>query len=407
MKMISQINRQTFHGRLEKSPLAVLLIDQNYNHVYTNASFLKFSRLSSSEIIRQGWSSCMRKSEQQALLQSISDMRLTGRTYHKRILRISKNDNRFTPVEITCERNVQLGTFYMLKFFVSDKKSGVARPASKQKLKGFSFVPLASQNRKVRLEGTNVKINSPFMKSQMRREEYISELKASNHLKDKILAIISHDMSAPIASLKGLTSAFFDEELTGNERALVRDSLLKQLDAVSDLTDNLLRWATRSFEKRNLYEPEDLNLAELIERNIALIQPQSVAKRIEIKNDTASGLNVFANNDQVHIVIRNVLTNAMKYTPDGGCIHISGKAENAVVQICISDTGIGMSSDQISKLFTYSQGNTYGTNGEKGIGIGLLLCKEYVEGNGGKIQVTSDSGKGTRVIIDLPASRVG
>lgn len=410
MKTISQISYSLYQTMMEKLPTAVLLLDHDFNYIYSNPSFLLFSELNSCQIAIKDWSLCLQSNDKEALFQLLSEIKNSGMLCTDKSLRIFKNqDSKLcTNITVTPIHHPTHACVYMLTFIAQNKQeSGFEWIVQNRGTNEFVLNPVINQNREIIFKDINKKATD---KKKYRNEaitnEYIADLKASNQLKDKVLAIISHDMRSPISSLKGLSADFFDEELTIEDRGFVRKSLLKQLDAVSDLTENLLRWAALSFIKKDFVESEILDLFKIVEQNIELINHHSISKNIQIYNNIPKQTMTLANKDQIHIVIRNLISNAVKYTPVNGRINISGIDLVSHLQIRISDTGIGITKEQLGKLFTYSHSNTYGTSGEKGIGLGLLLCKEYIEFNGGKISVLSEVNIGTTVVVELPNSGI-
>jgi signal transduction histidine kinase len=370
--MLTQIEDQTLHIIVENLPAAILLIDQDYKHIYSNSAFQTLSSLHTFQVAENGWWSFLTPNQHKQLLVTLREMS------DKPEILVRKNR------EWTVNRalDTQNKVFFLITFA------------------GHSLSTL---------QGEKANSRQPSDRQQQNKKQSAAELKkinhqlsASNQLKDKILAIISHDMNAPIASLKGLTAALLDEELDRDQRALVREGLLKQLSDVADVTENLLLWATNSFHKTETASCDVLPVLDTMERNRGFIEQQALAKNIVIHYNIPDQLQLKANRDQFNMVIRNLVMNAIKYTPVSGSISISAVDNEAFIQISISDNGIGISEENQQSLFTFKQRNTYGTNGEKGIGLGLLLCKEYVEANNGKISVSSKVNIGTTVITQFP-----
>jgi len=406
MGITSQINTEFLYRALQDIPAAVLLVDHNFHLMFANASFQNFSGLSPSQLSGTGWADCIVPKKRQVVFNVLSELNIPEPSSRNIAVQLKANPDAAASLSIACEPDSNMDCIYFLTF----SPAGPQKKYSESNIltidadkTAFNLHP----DQTIEITLTDKKRKSPDLQSAKNlnyTEKYVSELKASNKLKDKILAIISHDMSAPIASLKGLTSAFLDEELTVKERLFVRESLLKQLDSVGELTENLLRWATNSFTKQDSETKEPLHVLNIIEQNIQLVIHQAHAKNIKIACDIPDDLTVFANIDQLNLVIRNVITNSIKYTALNGEINISGTRLESYVQIRVKDTGIGILKKKLSTLFTYTHNSTYGTNGEKGIGLGLMLCKEYVEANGGKISVSSKRNFGTTVFIELPAA---
>jgi len=166
----------------------------------------------------------------------------------------------------------------------------------------------------------------------------------------------------------------------------------------------LLRWAASSF-RNDIQHTESLKLQEITQQNIDLLQSSAITKNIRIINQIQASIQAVGNYDQINIVIRNLVANAIKFTHANGCVTLSAIDKENTVEVSIVDTGVGMTEEQLSKLFTHSYSSTYGTTGEKGIGLGLLLCKEYIETNNGSISVSSEINKGSIFTVILPKNQ--
>jgi signal transduction histidine kinase len=167
------------------------------------------------------------------------------------------------------------------------------------------------------------------------------------------------------------------------------------------LLENLLHWA-RSQTGNIKYEPEEFIINELFDTNISLVENMVLEKNLEIKQNLESKIKIFADKNMINTVIRNLITNAIKYT-ETGSISIEVFQDNVETKVSIIDTGIGISNDKLDNIFdVMSSKSTHGTRGESGTGLGLILCKEFIERNGGKIWVESTVGKGSEFKFTLP-----
>jgi len=235
---------------------------------------------------------------------------------------------------------------------------------------------------------------------QKETEEQLKRLLAT---KDKLFSIISHDLRGPIGSfmqvIELLTS---DIQITPD----VQDSLLLELKDMSKntfyLLENLLSWS-RSQRSEIVYNPRTIIVNELIKENISLLANAAGQKTITLQFETKANYSAYADYDMVNLVVRNLLSNGIKFTRVGGLIviHISDRKE--FIEVEIADNGVGMSQEVADKLFTDNNfHSTYGTGNEKGSGLGLVLCKDFVHRNGGSIRVESVQDKGSRFIFTLP-----
>jgi signal transduction histidine kinase len=184
-------------------------------------------------------------------------------------------------------------------------------------------------------------------------------------------------------------------------------SYLKEMQKTSkssyELLDNLLQWS-RSQTSRVKYSPSKISLYNAVAENYDLLKKSADIKNIELKSNIDKKVTLIADEDMVTTILRNLITNAIKFTPKEGRITISAKeVENNFVQISVSDTGIGIEPERIEKIFRIDSANsTEGTEGEKGSGLGLILSKEFVEKHGGKIWVESQVNAGTTFHFTLP-----
>jgi two-component system sensor histidine kinase/response regulator len=227
------------------------------------------------------------------------------------------------------------------------------------------------------------------------------QLKNVNASKDKLFSIISHDLRSPLASLRALMEIASRAGLTQDEFHEVSVSLTKNLDSVYEDLDNLLLWAQTQL-KGMRSAPEKIDIQKLAAEKIELYKNVAEGKEITITNDLPPDLSVFADRNHVSLILRNLIANAIKFNRRGGSIHISAEEDIDFCRISVVDSGVGIPLDDIQKLFNAeTHFTTPGTNKERGLGIGLLLTKEFVESNEGTISVSSELGKGTSFTFTL------
>lgn len=228
-----------------------------------------------------------------------------------------------------------------------------------------------------------------------------------NAEKDKFFSIISHDLRSPFNSFLGLTQIMADDlpVLTIDEIQKFSVSMRNSAIHLSRLLENLLQWS-RLQQGSIPFEPEFVPLLPIIEENIALALEPAKNKGIEITSDIPGNLRVFADCNILQTVIRNLVSNAVKFTHKGGKVNISARATRGQnVEIAVKDTGIGMTSEMINNLFRLDvKTSRKGTEDEPSTGLGLILCKEFVEKLGGKIWVESQVGKGTTFYFTVSRS---
>lgn len=233
------------------------------------------------------------------------------------------------------------------------------------------------------------------------------ELKAMNAKKDKFFSIIAHDLKNPFQGFLGLTKDLADnfhhfslEEL--NDYFISLHDTAKQL---YKLLENLLLW---SRVQRNSidFKPEDLNLYDLVSLNIDIQKLNIERKSIRIINNIDKDVQVFADLNMLNTIIRNLLSNAVKFTKRSGKIEFNNIINDESIKIQVTDNGVGMNKETMNQLFRIDkQVTTKGTENESGTGLGLILCQELVEQNGGSISVDSEQNVGTTFTVTLPVSK--
>lgn len=230
-------------------------------------------------------------------------------------------------------------------------------------------------------------------------------LQRSNNEKDKFFSIIAHDIKSPFSSFLGLTEIMADDfdQFTLKE---IQHFIVTMRDSASNLyrlLENLLEWS-RIQQGFMQFKPEMIPLTGLVNDSTELIQSAAFNKEIEISHDIPEGFMVFGDAHMIETIIRNLISNALKYTPKGGSLSVSAKnAPDGSAVITVTDSGIGMNTEIIENLFRVDVNTSRkGTEGEPSTGLGLILCKEFIEKHTGKIEVKSTPGKGSSFIITLP-----
>lgn len=226
-------------------------------------------------------------------------------------------------------------------------------------------------------------------------QKQAQQLRSLNISKDKLFSIISHDLRSPLASLRGLMDIMGIDGLSSEDFISTSKKLKRNLDSVQEDLDNLLFWAQSQLNGLQS-NPVALALRPIIEEKIQLFEEIAKQKEITIMNEIDDSLSIIADQNHISLVIRNLLANAIKFNQRGGLITIHEKSTDDYVEISVTDSGVGMNSNDLGKLFNVETHFTHpGTQQEKGVGIGLLLTKEFLEKNGGSIWATSELGKGS------------
>ena len=230
------------------------------------------------------------------------------------------------------------------------------------------------------------------------------ELRESNAAKDKFFSIIAHDLRSPFSGLLGLSEVIADptEELTIQEMRKYSARLHQLLRNQFNLLQNLLEWSR--LQRGGIdFNPERLNLRSCISNVADQLAVNCIRKNINLTYEIESNLFVMADADMLQSILLNLITNAIKFTQKNGQIKVGSMAFDHTVEVFVEDSGVGISKERLLSIFKLEEVNsTGGTDGEKGTGLGLILCKEFIERHVGTIHAESELGKGSKFIFTLP-----
>lgn len=281
----------------------------------------------------------------------------------------------------------------------------------KQKQKNFLFVSIALLILTLLIYLTYIaRVRTKLYKILSRKNEIISENnKSLTQLiatKDKFLSIIAHDLKNPFNTVLGFTDLFITQfEWIEDEKRLEYIKIAnKSAQQGSQLLDNLLTWS-RSQMGVLKYNPQCFYINQIVEEELDGIEGKAYAKGISLELEQEDNLRVYADPDMIRTVLRNLGNNAIKFTHEKGRIIFSIRVQDSKVIVRVKDNGIGVNAEEQSKLFYLdSNQSSVGTSGEKGTGLGLVLCKDFVEKNGGEIGLKSQKGSGSEFWFTLPLS---
>lgn len=237
------------------------------------------------------------------------------------------------------------------------------------------------------------------------RKKIEKELKEINASKDKLFSIISHDLRSPFTALLGLSEylANQSDNLSAEEIQSCATSLHFSAKGLLTLLDDLLQWS-RFKTGKIIYKPETFFVNDLIVHALSVFKSNAKKKNIEIHFEPSEGIKVFADHYMADTVLRNFLSNAVKFTKRGGKIEVRASLKMDMAEISVSDNGVGINKRNLEMLFKIGeQVSTRGTEDEAGTGLGLALCKEFVEINNGTLIIDSKPGVGTTATFTLPA----
>lgn len=254
------------------------------------------------------------------------------------------------------------------------------------------------------IEEQNIELAELNKNLEKKVEERTSELEEANRTKDKFISILAHDLINPFHTMMGITQSISQlyDKLPDEKKVNYMKELDRQLRSTYMLFENLLLW-TRSQSGKLKADPRDLNLEDITEREVSSIEQGAGNKGITIERNINESLMVYADENMLRTVLRNLITNAVKFTNKGGTITISAEEHENQIRIIVKDTGIGMSDEKLKDLFSQNDKVLQkGTDEESGSGLGLALCKEFTEQMGGYIHAESKEGEGSEFFVILP-----
>jgi PAS domain S-box-containing protein len=265
------------------------------------------------------------------------------------------------------------------------------------------MIPVFKDDILVALKGINLDITER-KQAELALKENERKLHQLNLDKDRFISILGHDLKSPFNNLLGLSKVLTDE-ITGLKTEEIEDlakDIHKSAKIANNLLDDILLWA-RAQQGKIPFNPQILSFKDIYKDTLEIFTPNANAKNITINYPETDEINIFSDIDMLKTVLRNLVSNAIKFTNSGGKIAINAEQNYENVIITVSDNGIGIPSENLAKLFDISEVlTTTGTEKEAGTGLGLLLCKEFVEKHGGKIWVESEAGRGSEFKFTLP-----
>lgn len=237
-------------------------------------------------------------------------------------------------------------------------------------------------------------------------DEANRDLKKINRQKDKFFSIIAHDLRSPFSSILGFTEILREDinDLSREQIATYADHIYKSSFNTFNLLVNLLEWASLQRDATR-FNPEKISFNQLFEEVLSLMKEQAAQKNITIRTKLPGNIEWVADKNMVTSILRNIISNALKFTPREGEVEIAVTRKKNQLEFSVSDTGTGMTKEVSNRLFSGDFNESgFGTENEKGSGLGLSLCKEFVEMHGGEIGVESELNKGTTIRFTLPSN---
>jgi two-component system sensor histidine kinase/response regulator len=246
-----------------------------------------------------------------------------------------------------------------------------------------------------------VYIRRSYNQERERSDLKSEQLEKANESKDKLLSILAHDLRSPLVSIQSFLELMSDFDLSAQEELMIKKTLLNETKNAYQMLTNLLSWSKAQMAG---VTPQiaPVNLAEVLEITLALQHTAAAEKLIGFRNEIITGLKIVADPDMLDLVVRNLVNNAIKFTQEGGEVVIYTEQHEEECYIIIEDNGKGIPYNKQPDIFKLKTQSTFGTKNEKGVGLGLVLCKEFINFQNGKIWFESVPEKGTKFYISLP-----
>ncbi|HEY0680279.1 MAG TPA: ATP-binding protein [Chitinophagaceae bacterium] len=270
----------------------------------------------------------------------------------------------------------------------------------KQENTGYQF-NILSKNRELHRVNLEIEKQRTEIEEKARQLEIQTyQLTELNSLKNKLFSVISHDLKTPMYALRNLFSSMQQNDLPPEEVKSLIPDVVNDLNYTTGLMENLLQWAKNQM-RADVVHPQVMDINALIADVCGLLRLQAESKKVQLHTETAEPVYVYADRDMVHLILRNLVSNAIKFTPEEGNVAIKAIENGRLTKVSIKDDGVGISEEILQKLFVEYY-TSKGTANENGTGLGLMLCKEFLTKNGGQLKVISEVGKGSEFAFTLP-----
>ncbi len=364
------VSQSNYRLLAQNSSDVIWTLDNDYQFTYISPSIYLLRGLTPEEAMRETIQETMPPHSQEVT--------------HKAIAQGMENERKknYLPVQVEVEQYHKNGTLIWVEL--------------------STRAMLNDQGEKIGYVGSSRDITERKLAEKALRESEI-KLRELNAQKDKFFSIIAHDLKSPFNAIMGFSELLMEQINEKNYKGI--DEYAKIIGQSSqralDLLMNLLEWA-QSQTGRKEFSPENFELLNVIDENMRIFDVIAHQKQITINKGLIHEIMIFADKQMVSTVLRNLISNAIKFTQQGGHITITAEKITNEILISVSDNGIGIKPERIKKLFRIDESNsTPGTNNEKGTGLGLILCKEFVENHGGKIWVESEEQNGSTFYFTL------
>lgn len=248
-----------------------------------------------------------------------------------------------------------------------------------------------------------VYIRNAYNRERKLTAKKAEELAKSNETKNKLLSIVAHDLKDPLISIQGFLELLTEYDLSATEKEKLEKELLQRTNNAVQMLNNILTWSKSQMEGVKAHLTSVL-LFDSLAKTLAITKGIAADKGIELVHNLDDNICVEADPDMLQLIMRNLIVNAIKFSHPGGTVTVNASKTQNTCTIFVKDEGVGISPEKQSEIFSVGKGVTYGTGKEKGAGLGLTLCKNYIEQQGGTIYLTSQPGVGTTFFVTLRLS---
>ena len=267
---------------------------------------------------------------------------------------------------------------------------------------GISSVLLLIRNRQLRLSNKSIWLQkAELAEKTVLLERQNIRLTELHCLKNRLFSVVAHDMKGPAYALHTLFKNMQQYDLPGDEIRKLLPEVVKNLGATTNQMENLLEWVKSQMNEDSI-KPELLEISAITREVLQFLHLQAEAKRIRIRISMETPAYVNGDKEMVNLVLRNLISNAIKFTAENGTIALGTREEESRVEVFVKDTGAGISPDVLQQLTEGTHYTTLGTANERGTGLGLMLCKEFLARNGGRLTIKSEPGMGSIFSFTLP-----
>jgi signal transduction histidine kinase len=262
-------------------------------------------------------------------------------------------------------------------------------------------------NKNKELHKKNIEIESQKHEISLKAnllERQAAELRELNSVKNKLFSIISHDLKSPMYAMRNVFKSVVQLKLSAKEIKAMLPDVINDLTYTTDLMENLLQWAKFQMQSTSI-DPQKLDVNKIINEVVQLLRLQADAKKISVETKTNFVAFVWADKDIINLVLRNLISNAIKFTPENGQIVIGTNLSSSFAEVFVRDSGMGITKEEMEKINSNRFYTSSGTNSEVGTGLGLMLCKEFLAKINGRMMIESEPGFGSTFAFTLPLAK--